>query len=104
MIIENFATYLQKHNDELLTQKTTPIKLLHKWLEEIIYKTPKTNIDKIIHREIMYCKNNNGDYLIVGTSDSGRVLVNALIEFAKSYNNYTQAKWLEITEKNFHKS
>ena len=101
MIISEFAKYLQLHNENLLTRKTTPLKLLHEWLEAVINKNPKTNIDKIIHKEIMYCKNDNGDYFIVGKSDSGRVLVSALIKFAQSYENYNHAKWIEMTEKAF---
>lgn len=103
MIISEFAKYLQEHNDKLLTRKTAPLKLLHEWLKQVINKNPKTNIDKIVHREILYCENQNGDYLIVGKSDSGRVLVSALIKFAKSYENYNHAKWVELTEKSFHK-
>lgn len=103
MIISEFAKYLQKHNEELLTGKTTPLKLLHEWIKSVINKNPKTNIDKIVHKEIMYCENPQGDYLIVGKSDSGRVLVSALIKFSKSYENYNHARWLEMTEKAFHK-
>lgn len=101
MIIAEFAKYLQEHNEELLTRKTTPLMLLHEWLRTVINKNPKNNIDKIIHKEILYCENENGDYLIVGKSDSGRVLVSALIKFAKSYANYNYAKWMEITEKSY---
>ena len=68
MIITEFAKYLQQHNDELLIHKTTPLKLLHEWLKLVINKNPKTNIDKIVHKEILYCENGNGDYLIVGCS------------------------------------
>ena len=62
----------------------------------------RNNIDKIIHKEILYCENSQGDSLIVGKSDSGRVLVSALIKFAQSYENYNHAKWLEMTEKAYH--
>lgn len=102
MIISEYAKFLQQHNDELLMRKTTPLKLLHVWLKSVINKNPKTNVDKIVHKEILYCENINGDYLIVGKSDSGRVLVKALIEFAKSYENYNHAKWKEITERAFY--
>lgn|SRR5574344_9981 len=102
MIISEFSKFLQEHNEELLTRKTTPMKLLHVWLRSVINKNPKNNIDKIVHKEIMYCENENGDYLIVGKSDSGRVLVSALIKFAKSYENYNYSKWVEITEKSYH--
>jgi hypothetical protein len=103
MILAEFSKFLQQHNEDLLTRKTTPMQLLHVWLKSVIYKNPKTNIDKIIHKEILFCENETGDYLIVGKSDSGRVLVSSLIKFAKSYDNYNQAKWLEMTERSFQK-
>lgn len=101
MILAEYSKFLQKHNQELLTHKTTPMKLLHEWIKLVINKNPKSNIDKIIHREILYCENPNGDYIIVGKSDSGRVLVSALIKFAKSYDNYNHAKWLELAERSY---
>lgn len=103
MIIAEYAKFLQEHNDQLLKKETTPLKLLHKWLETIIYKNPKNHLEKIVHKEILYAKNDNGDYIIVGKSDSGRVLVSALIKFANSYDNYTHSKWIEMTEKSFYK-
>ena len=102
MILAEYAKFLQEHNNELLAHKTTPLELLHKWIYSLIGKNPKNNIEKIVHKEILYAQNNNGDYLIIGKSDSGRKLVTALINFAKSYDNYNHAKWLEITEKSFH--
>ncbi len=102
MILANFAEFLQLHNDDLITHKTTPLELMHKWLIQIINKNPKNNVEKIIHKEIMYAQNDNGDYIIVGKSTSGRRLVKALINFAKSYENYNHAKWLEMAERNYH--
>lgn len=102
MIISEFAKFLQVHNDELLTRKTTALKLLHEWLLAVINKNPKNNIDKIVHKEILYCENSNGDSVIIGKSDSGRVLVSALIKFAKSYENYSHAKWVHLTEQALH--
>lgn len=103
MILSEFAKFLQLHNSELMTNKTTPLELLHKWLYKVITKNPKNNVEKIVHKEIMYAQNENDEYIIVGKSPSGRKLVNALINFAKSYDNYNHAKWLEMAEKNFHK-
>lgn len=102
MILSEFSKYLQNHNEEILTHKTTPLQLLHEWLFLVINKNPKSNSEKIIHTEIMYAKNENGDYLILGKSESGRKLVKSLINFAHSYTNYNYAKWLEQTEKSFH--
>ena len=101
MILAEYSKFLQEHNEELLTRKTTPMKLLHEWLKSVINKNPKNNIDKIVHKEILYCENENGDYLIVGKSDSGRVLVSALVKFAKSYDNYNHVKCMEMTERSF---
>lgn len=102
MIIYEFSKFLQKHNDELITHKTTPLELLPIWIKSVINKNPKNNIEKIIHKEITFCQNETGDCLIVGNSDSGRILVKALIEFAASYDNYNHAKWLEMAERAFH--
>lgn len=94
MIITEFSKYLQQHNDELIQNKTTAQKLLCQWIREVIYKSPKNNVEKIIHCEIMLAENKAGDFLIVGKSDSGRVLINALNNFALSYENYIMSKWL----------
>lgn len=99
MILQEFSKFLQQRDNDLLAHKTSPLELLHLWLESIIQKKPKSNVEKIIHKEILYCKNDTGDYLIVGKSDSGRKLVTALIEFSKSYDNYNHAKWLNMLEK-----
>lgn len=94
MIISEFSKYLQQHNDDLMKSKTTATKLLCDWIKLVIYKNPKNNVDKIVHREIMLAENKSGDFLIVGKSESGRVLVNALNNFAISYENYIMSKWL----------
>jgi hypothetical protein len=101
MILAEYAKFLQSHNEALLTHKTTPLKLLPVWIKTVIEKNPKSNVEKIVHKEIMYAQNENGDYIIVGKSDSGRVLVSALIKFAKSYDNYTHSKWMEMVEKSY---
>ena len=104
MILAEFAKYLQNHNEELITHKVKPLELLHKWLFEVINKNPKNNVEKIVHKEILYAQNNRGEYTIIGKSDSGRKLVTSLINFCKSYENYNHAKWMETIEKNFHKN
>lgn len=94
MILTAFSKYLQSHNEDLIHNKTTATKLLCEWIKLVIYKNPKNNTDKIVHREIMLAENNQGDFLITGKSESGRVLVNALNNFALSYENYIMSKWL----------
>ena len=104
MILYEFAKYIQHYNEALMMHKTTPLNLLHQWLNEVINKNPKSNVEKIIHTEIMYAKNSVGDYIIVGKSDSGRKLVSTLINFAKSYENYNHAKWIEMVERKYYKN
>lgn len=101
MILAQYAKFLQNHNQELITHKTTPLELLGKWLYQVINKNPKSNVEKIIHKELMYAQNSDGEYIIVGKSDSGRKLATALINFAQSYKNYNHIKWLEILEKTY---
>ena len=78
-----------------MNNKTTGTKLLCEWITLVINKNPKNHVDKIVHREIMLAQNKSGDFLIIGKSESGRVLVNALYNYAKSYEHYIMSKWLE---------
>lgn len=102
MILAEFSKYIQQYNQDLIMHKITPLELLHQWLYSVLNKNPKDNIGKIVHREILYCQNPEGDYIIIGKSDSGRKLVTALINFAKSYENYNHAKWLDMVERGFY--
>ena len=104
MILSEFSKYLQQYKKDLMLHNVTPLELLHRWLYDVMRKNPKNNADRIIHREILYCENKEGDYVIIGKSDSGRKLVSALINFAQSYENYNHAKWLEMIENDYHTS
>ena len=95
MILKAFSVYLQKHKKDIIENKTTAAKLLCVWLKEVIHKTPRNHIDKIVHKEIMLAENKAGNFLIVGKSPSGRVLVNALYNYALSYEHYILTKSLE---------
>ena len=94
MILNEFSKYLQTKNNEIISGKLSTTKLLCEWIRFVINKNPKNNVDKIVHKEIMLAENKSGDFLIVGKSDSGRVLVNALYNFALSYEHYIMQKWL----------
>jgi len=94
MILTAFSKYLQRHKKLIINNKLTTNVLLCKWLKTIILKKPKTHIEKVIHKEIMFAQNSVGDFFIVGKSESGRILLNALDKFALSYENYIMSKWL----------
>lgn len=94
MILGAFSKYLQERNEDIINNRTTATKLLCEWIKLVINKNPKNNIDKIVHKEIMLAVNKNGSFFIVGKSESGRVLVKALYNFALSYEHYIMSKWL----------
>ena len=95
MILKAFSEYIQAYKDDIVTNKTTGTKLFCEWIRLVINKTPKKHVDKIVHKEIMLAENKVGDFLIVGKSESGRVLVNALYNYALSYEHYILTKSLE---------
>ena len=94
MILQKFSKFLQSKNEEIISGKTTATKLLCEWIRFVINKNPKNNVDKIVHKEILLAENKSGDFLIIGKSESGRVLTKALYNFALSYENYIMQKWL----------
>lgn len=94
MILKAFSIYLQKHKEEIINSRITATKLLCNWIRLVINKNPKNHVDKIVHKEIMLAENKVGDFLITGKSESGRVLVKALYNYALSYEHYLLSKWL----------
>ena len=95
MILNEFSKYIQSRNADIIENKATGTKILCDWIELVINKNPKNHVDKIVHKEIILAKNKSGDFVIVGKSESGRVLVNALYNYALSYEQYILNKWLE---------
>ena len=95
MILNEFSKYIQSKNEDITSGKSTGTKILCDWIKIVINKNPKNHVDKIVHKEIMLAENKSGDFLIVGKSESGRTLVNALCNYALSYEHYIMSKWLE---------
>jgi len=92
MILNAFSEYIQTKNQDIITNKSTAINILSDWIIKIISKKPKTKVEKIIHTEITLTKNKYNEFLIIGKSESGRVLINALYNYALSYEHYVLAK------------
>ena len=95
MILNEFSKYIQSKNEDITSGKSTGTKIFCDWIKIVINKNPKNHVDKIVHKEIMLAENKSGDFLIVGKSESGRTLVNALYNYALSYEHYIMSKWLE---------
>lgn len=94
MILKEFSKYLQDNSENITAGKTSTTKLLCEWIKLVKTKNPQNNAEKIVHKEIMLAQNGIGDFFITGTSPSGRVLVNALYNYALSYEHYVMSKWL----------
>ncbi len=94
MILAEFAKFLQKREKEIVENKST-IKLLTIWIKDILSKKPENNVEKIIHTEISLGENKAGDFVLIAKSQSGRVLTNALYNFALSYEQHVLNKWLQ---------
>ena len=100
MILKEFATYIQSRKADITSGKTTATKILCDWIKSVITKNPKGHVDKIVHTEIILAENEIGDFFIVGKSESGRVLVNALYNFALSYEHYIMQQWINNQKPN----
>ena len=100
MILSEFSKYLQSRNEDITSNRSSGTKILCDWIKLVINKNPKNNVDKIVHKEIMLAENKSGDFFIVGKSESGRILVKALYNYALSYEHYIMSKWLEDKKAN----
>ncbi len=94
MILKEFSTYIQSRQEEIKSGKTTAVKILCDWIRLVISKNPKGHVDKIVQTEILLAENKCGDFFITAKSESGRTLVNALYNFALSYEHFVMQKWL----------
>jgi len=99
MILSEFSKFLQSKDQEII-ENNSCTKLLGVWIKSVLEKHPKTNVEKIIHKEITLAKNKAGDYLLVARSESGRILTNSLYNFAMSYEQHMLRKWLESKKAN----
>ncbi len=98
MILKEFSTYIQNRKEEIINGNTAAVRILCDWIRLVIKKNPKGHVDKIVHTEIMLAENESEDYFIVGKSESGRKLVNALYNFALSYEHYIMQQWINTTK------
>ncbi len=93
MILTAFAKFLQSKKNEIVEKKSCT-HLLLQWVKEILSRVPENNVEKVIHTEIAVATNPLGDVLLIAKSESGRKLMNALYNFALSYEHYLLNQWL----------
>ncbi len=98
MILQEFADFLQEYYSEENLNKNekqkTPVFLLFFWIKNKLEKPAKSNVDKIIQKEIYIAKNKVEDFLLIGKSPSGRNLIQSLYNFALSFEQQQYARWL----------
>lgn len=85
MIIKDFSDFLKINYNG---SKST-VELLLIWIKNKIENPPKTLVDKILQKEIYLAKNKfsnkRNEFFLIGKSNSGRILINALYNFALSF-------------------
>ncbi len=88
MILKEFSKYLQENKEK------NSVSLLNIWIIERLQKPSLNKVDNILKAEFYFLKNNNNKTLIIAKSDTGRTLINALYNFALSFEQYKLAKFL----------
>src|SRR5574344_3072660 len=86
MIVKEFSDFLKENEDK------PSVSLLYVWLKLKIETPAKSNVDKILQKEIYIAKNKTGQSLFIGKSPSGRNLMQSLYNFALSYEQQKMAR------------
>ncbi len=94
MILKEFSKYLRENEDK------SSVLLLNKWIMERLQKPSLNKVDIILKTELYFLKNNNNKTLIIAKSETGRILLNALYNFALSFEQYKLAKFLHDKKSN----
>jgi len=94
MIIKEFSDFLKKND------KKSSVSLLFVWLKTKIESPAKSNIDRVLQKEIYIAKNKIGHSLFIGKSPSGRVLIDSLYKFALSFEQQKMARWVHKQKAN----
>ena len=89
MIIKAFSEELHSISADI-----PPVIVLTRWIKSILLKKPKNHVEKVIHEEICLAKNKMGLFILVGKSDTGKNLLEALYNFALSFEHHKFARWL----------
>ena len=94
MILKEFSKYLQENKDK------NSVILLNEWIIQRL-ETPSLNkVDIILKTELYLAKNNNNKTLVIAKSETGRTLLNALYNFALSFEQHKLAKFLHDKKSN----
>jgi hypothetical protein len=74
-----------------------PLDVLHYWLFNILYH-PLTEssspVYRVIHTEISFTTEDDGTLTFLGNSRSGWRLLNSLVDYCRSYDDWQFRRWL----------
>jgi hypothetical protein len=93
MIIKAFSDYIKEFNSDIPT-----VILLFRWLKDKLMKQPENNVERVIHKEITLFMNKKSGFLLVSNSESGRILIESLYNFALSYEQQNFSRWIHNTK------
>lgn len=94
MIIKEFSDFLKQN------EQKPSVSLLYFWLKTKIENPAKSNVDRILQKEIYIAKNKIGNFLFIGKSPSGRNLLESLYNFALSFEQQKMARWIHNQKAN----
>lgn len=94
MILQDFSDFLKQNEEK------PSVSLLYIWLKLKIESPAKTNVDRILQKEIYIAKNKAGNFLFIGKSPSGRKLLESLYNFALSFEQQKMARWIHQQKAN----
>ncbi len=94
MILKDFSDFLKQNEEK------PSVSLLYVWLKLKIESPAKTNVDKILQKEIYIAKNKTGNFLFIGKSPSGRNLIQSLYNFALSFEQQKMSRWVHNQKAN----
>lgn len=94
MIVKEFSDFLKQN------EQKPSVSLLYYWLKTKIETPAKSNIDRILQKEIYIAKNKIGNFLFIGKSPSGRNLIESLYNFALSFEQQKMARWIHNQKAN----
>ncbi len=94
MILKEFSDFLKQN------EQKPSVTLLYAWLKIKIESPAKSNVDRILQKEIYIAKNRAGNFLFIGKSPSGRNLMESLYNFALSFEQQKMARWLHDKKAN----
>lgn len=89
MILTAFSKYLKEFKSDV-----PAVIILSRWLKDKLSKPAEDNIEKVIHREISLFVNKKGGFMLIGNSESGRILVESLYNYALSYEQQNFNRWI----------